>query len=138
MTQKLLAEIGQYLEKAGFSFEKEEDHLFFHSMCNCPCIIGTAADYWVYLYSITLLPRPVPATPEALPFLIKVLRLNDYTKLGRFFLSEEGHLEFCVDCRIKEFNEDLLLEMINLLDYTIAEEFMPILNEFEHLFEVEY
>lgn len=121
-----LTKIAEWLTQLGLHYEYDETGM---SLCTgistpnslCPVIITTVADYWLCLSTWGLSQQPLLDDAALVKFYKELLKENNYTKLGKFYLNEDNHLEFAIDLRIEDLNENLLAETMDLIAFVIHE-----------------
>jgi hypothetical protein len=117
--------IEEYLKEASIAFDRGGNILYLQNITNCTVTICSVADYWIYVSTFNLLPKSILPSSSLTPFFTTLLLENCiHSLLGKFYLAEDYRLEFGVDFRIKELNEDLLLEALYEIA-AVVEEWLP-------------
>jgi hypothetical protein len=120
----------EYLTKANIPHMAEGYTLSIAFISECPFFI-IVDDYFIYVRTQYLLPKPIPLTEEFSLLYFKILQANNLSKFGKYYLNDENNLDFGVDFRIQELSEDLFYNILNLIRYVVIEKFPPIIAPFK-------
>ena len=84
--------------------------------------LRVVSDHWLYVApSPRLFEKALANHAEHAVLLYSLLRENDKTKSGRFFIDDEGFVSFAVDLRMADLSKDLLDDTLNLIHYVTKE-----------------
>ena len=124
MVIKFIKDVGFLLDKLGIVYTFSGDETFI-STCfgdenNSTFIIfNIVENHWLYISAVFLVQNPVTDDEKLCLFYKKLLIENNYTKMGRFFIDEEGLIRFGTDILLSAVNEEILKESIDLILYFV-------------------
>lgn len=111
--------------------ETEVAHHFFR--------LSIMADTWLCIQEFLLHEIPLTDKPNLSSLYFELLKINDKTKFGKFFIDEDGMLGFGIDIHLSQLNPFLLKDAIDLCLFVIDDQFAPLADRFvSELFETPF
>lgn len=98
-----------------------------------PLLIDVVTDAWVYISTVFLIDNKLKNDTSLTLFYKSLLKENNYTKMGKFYINESDELEFSIDIPLENFNQSQLQIALTVIVYCISEKFPAIIEPYKNL-----
>ena len=125
MTINSIEDVGFLMDKLGipYSFDEDKTSIFTYIVNEgetpTSIMMDIVGNHWLYVSAILLTEKPVTEDEKLCLFYKSLLIENNYTKMGRFFIDEEGGIRFGTDLLLSTVNEELLEASISTILYAV-------------------
>lgn len=137
--KQALIDIAQLLKAIELNCELDEKNdivrtaIWLDDNTPIPLLIDVVNDAWVYISTVFLIDNKLKDDTALTRFYKSLLKENNYTKMGKFYINESDELEFSIDIPLENFNQSQLQIALTVIVYCISEKFPALVKPYRQL-----